>query len=140
MKLTPKQEKFCTEFVQCGNAAEAYRRAYSAGKMKPETVWSNASRLLDDSKVTARVEELREAAAREAQVTLEGHLNDLRRLRDLAVEEGQLSAAITAEVSRGKAAGLYTVKQELSGPDGGPVAQSQEIVVRFVQPEDGHGD
>lgn len=29
---------------------------------------------------------------------------------------------------------------ELSGPDGGPVAQSQEIVVRFVNPEDGHGD
>ena len=107
-KLTAKQEKFCTEFVQCGNASEAYRRAYSAGNMKPETVWSNASRLLDDSKVGARVRELQEAAAQKAQVTLEGHLEDLRRLRDMAVENGQFSAAITAEISRGKAVGLYT--------------------------------
>ena len=109
-KLTAKQEKFCTEFVQCGNAAEAYRHAYSAGKMKPETVWSNASRLLGNSKVKARVQELQYAAAQKAQVTLEGHLEALRRLRDLAVEEGQFSAAITAEISRGKAAGLYTDK------------------------------
>lgn len=134
-KLTAKQEKFCTEFVQCGNAAEAYRRAYNAEKMKPVTVWSAASRLLDDCKVTARLKELQDAAAKEAQVTLEGHLNDLKRLRDLAIEDGQFSAAITAEISRGKAAGLYTdkVKAEVAGPNGGPL--SSEIVVKFVEPE-----
>ncbi len=134
-KLTAKQENFCAEFVQCGNAAEAYRRAYSAGKMKPETVWSNASRLLDNSKVRARVQELQDAAAQKAQVTLEGHLKKLAELRDLAIEDGQLSAAITAEISRGKAAGLYTdkVKAELSGANGGPL--SSEIVVKFVEPE-----
>ena len=31
-------------------------------------------------------------------------------LRDKAVEAGQYSAAITAEISRGKAVGLYTDK------------------------------
>ena len=78
--------------------------------MKPESVWSLASRLMSNVKVMSRVQELRDAAAKEAQVTLEGHLEDLRRLRDIAVEEGQLSAAITAEISRGKAVGLYTDK------------------------------
>lgn len=110
MTLTQKQERFCAEYVKCGNAAEAYRSAYKCEKMKPESVWSLASRLMSNVKVMSRVQELRDAAAKEAQVTLEGHLEDLRRLRDIAVEEGQLSAAITAEISRGKAVGLYTDK------------------------------
>ena len=108
--MTQKQERFCAEYVKCGNAAEAYRSAYKCEKMKPESVWSLASRLMSNVKVMSRVQELRDAAAKEAQVTLEGHLEDLRRLRDIAVEEGQLSAAITAEISRGKAVGLYTDK------------------------------
>lgn len=110
MALTQKQENFCAEYVKCGNAAKAYRSAYKCEKMKPETVWVNASRLMSDTKVSLRIEELRDAAAKEAQVTLKGHLEDLRRLRDMAVDEGQFSAAITAEISRGKAVGLYTDK------------------------------
>ena len=130
MALTQKQETFCEEYVKCGNAAEAYRRAYSAGKMKPETVRKAASRLMAEGRVAARVRQMRSAAAHNAQLTLEGHLHALARLRDLAVEEGQLSAAISAEISRGKAAGLYTdrVRTELSGPGGA----ASEIVVRFV--------
>ena len=110
MALTQKQESFCAEYVKCGNAAEAYRSAYKCEKMKPESVWSLASRLMSNVKVMSRVQELRDAAAKEAQVTLKGHLEDLRRLRDMAVEDGQFSAAITAEISRGKAVGLYTDK------------------------------
>lgn len=56
--LTPKQEKFCRNYVEIGNASEAYRLAYNCANQKPATIWSNASRLLDDSKVLARVEEL----------------------------------------------------------------------------------
>ena len=139
-KLTPKQEKFCLEFIQCGYAAEAYRRAYSAEKMKPETVWNSAYKLMENGEVKARVQELRETAAQKAIVTLESHLADLARLRDLAEEDGQFSAAITAEISRGKAVGLYTerLKQEVSGPNGGAVQTSSEIVVRFVEAD--HGD
>lgn len=137
-KLTPKQEKFCLEFIQCGNAAEAYRRAYSAEKMKPETVWNSAYKLMENGEVKARVQELRETAAQKAIVTLESHLADLARLRDLAEEDGQFSAAITAEISRGKAVGLYTerLKQEVSGPNGGPV--QEELTIKLVRPN--HAD
>ncbi|MGU9998175.1 terminase small subunit, partial [Bordetella avium] len=38
MALTPKQEAFALAYVETGNASEAYRRAYSAERMKPETV------------------------------------------------------------------------------------------------------
>jgi phage terminase small subunit len=139
-KLTPKQEKFCLEFIQCGNAAEAYRRAYNTERMKPESIWVNSSKLMADANVAQRVAELRNQAAQKAMVTLESHLADLARLRDLAEEDGQFSAAITAEISRGKAVGLYTerLKQEVSGPNGGAVQTSSEIVVRFVEAD--HGD
>lgn len=63
--LTPKQEKFCLLYVDIeGNASECYRMAYECSKMKPQTVWSNACRLLSDSKVTARIEEIRAERAR----------------------------------------------------------------------------
>lgn len=117
MALTQKQEKFCAEYVKCGNAAEAYRRAYKTDKMKPVTVWNESSKLMDNHDVTMRIKKIQDAAAKEAQVTLEGHLNKLAELRDMAIDDGQWNAAITAEVSRGKAAGLYTekIKSELSG-------------------------
>ena len=66
MKLTPKQEKFCLEFVKTGNASEAYRRAYSTEKMKDETIWTKASKLLARDKVRARVEEIKQKAEDEA--------------------------------------------------------------------------
>lgn len=60
MELTIKQENFCNYYVECGNASEAYRRAYKAEKMKDEAVWVNASKLLANTKVTLRVKELQE--------------------------------------------------------------------------------
>jgi len=39
---------------------------------------------------------------------LEGHLDELARLRDLAVDEGLIGVAVAAEVSRGKAQGFYS--------------------------------
>jgi phage terminase small subunit len=38
MALTVKQENFCLAYMETGNASEAYRRAYNAGKMKPAVI------------------------------------------------------------------------------------------------------
>lgn len=62
-ELTQKQENFCLAYIEAGNASEAYRRAYDAGKMKDKTIWERASTLLANSKVAARVAELRQQAA-----------------------------------------------------------------------------
>lgn len=121
MSLTPKQEAFCLAYLETGNASEAYRRSYSAENMKPETVNNKAYALLKKGEIGARLDELRKPAVKRAQITLESHLADLRMLRDRALEAEQYSAAISAEVSRGKASGLYTDKVEHSGPDGGPL-------------------
>jgi phage terminase small subunit len=119
--LTQKQDGFCLAYIETGNASEAYRRAYSTGKMKPETVANNAHGLLKRSEITARIDALRAPAVEQAQVTLARHLNDLKRLRDLAEEAQKFGPAIQAEIARGKAAGLYVDRTEITGKDGAPI-------------------
>jgi phage terminase small subunit len=57
--LTAKQEKFVQNIIQGMSQADAYRSAYSCKNMSDKTVWENASRLANDSKVSARLSELR---------------------------------------------------------------------------------
>lgn len=64
--LTPKQENFCREYIKCGNASEAYRKAYNCQNMKPESINRKASELLDNVKITARVQELDKEKKNEA--------------------------------------------------------------------------
>ena len=111
-ELTPKQEKFCLAYIETGNASEAYRQAYNAEKMKPAVISVKASELLANGKIAVRVSELREPAAKMAQVTLEGHLQRLDALSRGAEAEGQFSAAISAEIARGKAAGVHIEKNQ----------------------------
>ena len=69
-KLTEKQEKFCNYYLDCdGNASEAYRMAYDASKMQPETIWSNASRMLASNKVAARIDELKAQRAEASKIS-----------------------------------------------------------------------
>ena len=63
MALTPKQESFAQAVVSGMTQSDAYRSDYSAGKMKAETVQSEASRVMADCKVSARVAELQAALA-----------------------------------------------------------------------------
>ncbi|WP_417276125.1 terminase small subunit [Castellaniella sp.] len=110
MTLTQKQEAFCLAYIETGNASEAYRRSYSAGRMKPETVSRTAKELLDHHKITARLEELRRPVVEAAQMSLESHLARLDDLSRRAEAAGQYGAAIAAETNRGRAAGFYTEK------------------------------
>lgn len=71
-RLTEKQERFCNYYLDCdGNASEAYRMAYDASKMQPETIWSNASRMLASNKVATRIAELRSERAEASKVNRE---------------------------------------------------------------------
>lgn len=113
MALTPKQEAFAQAVVTGVSQSDAYRAAYKVGpKTKPETVNQAASRIMADGNVTARVAELRLPVVKKAQITLESHLDDLMKLRNMAAKEKQYSAAITAEIARGKASGIHIEKSE----------------------------
>ena len=51
--------------------------------------------------------ELREERLKKHEVTYEGHVAELARLREAALKKGSFSSAVNAEANRGKAAGLY---------------------------------
>lgn len=80
MSLTPKQEAFCLAYLETGNASEAYRRAYSAQNMKPESVAVAASRALSNAKVALRVSELRERSQTAAVMSRQEALERLTRI------------------------------------------------------------
>ena len=114
-ELTRKQENFCLAYIETGNASEAYRKAYNTTRASEKSVWETASKILNNTKVISRLEELREKAAGRAILTLERHLEELKTLRDEARAEGRYSAAIAAEIARGKAAGLYVEQSRTEG-------------------------
>ena len=131
-ELTQKQENFCLAYIETSNASEAYRRSFACSKSKPETINEAACRLLKNSKVAARIAAIRKPAVESAEVTLKQHLDDLKRLRDLAEASEKFGPAVQAEMARGKASGLYVDRTELTGKDGGPVemvAPKLEIVL-----------
>lgn len=77
MALTPKQEAFCLAYLKTGNASEAYRQAYNAANMKPDSINVNASKLLANAKVALRLSELNRAAVTDAVMTRQEALERL---------------------------------------------------------------
>lgn len=134
LTLTPKQERFAMAVASGKTQSDAYREAYNVRPTtKMETINQQASRLLANSNIYARVEELRKPIAQKAMITLESHIERLKELAALAVDTGQIAAAIKAEELCGKASGIYIERRQLTGLDGGPVNHS--ISISFVDPE-----
>lgn len=59
VNLTAKQEAFCQGIADGLGQAEAYRAAYDAEGMKDNTIYPLASKLMKNSKITARIAELK---------------------------------------------------------------------------------
>ena len=83
--LTAKQEAFAQEVAKGSTLADAYRSAYNTEKMKPSSVWNNASQLMQRTQVAHRVEAI-QRSIEEAQV------HDSARLRRLVLERLHVEA------------------------------------------------
>ncbi|HDS3404953.1 TPA: terminase small subunit [Citrobacter freundii] len=123
MTLTIKQEAFCQAYIETGNASEAYRTAYAADKMKPETVNRNAKSLLDNNKIATRVAELQGEIKQRHNVTVDSLIAELEEARQAALtaETPQSSAAVAATMGKAKLTGLDKQVIEVSGKDGGAI-------------------
>lgn len=129
MALTGKQEAFAIAYVETGNATEAYRRAYTVSeKTKPESVWSNASRLMADVKVSARIADLQKAAQERLMVTVESITGELEAARLLAEMEKQPSAMTAASMGKAKLHGLLVDRQETKHDLADPIKQLMDHV------------
>lgn len=135
MTLTAKQEAFCLAYLETGNASEAYRKAYNAENMKPETVNRKAKELLDHGKISARVEALQEEHRERHKITVDDLLAELEEARQVALGQNnpQTSAAVAATMGKAKLLGLDKQILEHSGPNGGPIP-TMPTTIELVAP------
>ena len=115
-KLTPKQRKFAEEYVNTGNASEAYRRAYDVAETTSnEVIAVKASELLKSGNISVRVKELQKKEAESFQITrkevAEGYFKMIKSweyLMDLAAKEN---------LSKDQKAKFYLLKEMVKGSD-----------------------
>lgn len=131
MALTVKQEKFCQAYVETGNASEAYRSAYSADKMKHETVNRNAKALLDNNKIATRVGELKGEHRKRHNLTVDDLLLELEEARKaaLSAETPQSAAAVGATMGKAKLLGLDKVVVDHQSSDGSMSQTPTKIIL-----------
>ena len=115
-KLTAKQEKFCQEYIKCGNQSEAYRLSYNVGKnTQPACIWTEACLLMADPKVSQRVFELQELAQERTLTTVDSLTEELNEAKELAKETKQSSAMTSAIMGKAKLHGLDIQKLDVNG-------------------------
>ena len=106
--------KFAHELVSNEGRKYAYQCAIDAG-YEPDRARQTSSELMNPKKfplVVKYIGELREEYQKKYAVTFERHIAELGKIRHDALKKGAWSAAVNAEVARGKAAGLY-VEQKI---------------------------
>ena len=113
-RLTEMQMKFAYELVTNEGRKTGAECAIAAG-YSPEAAIVYASKLQNPKTyplVVQYIGQLRSEYQKKYDVTFERHISELAKLRDNARESKAWSAAVNAEVARGKAAGLY-VEQKI---------------------------
>lgn len=111
--LSEQQERFCRAIVKGLNQRDAYKEAgYKSGS--DAATDANASRLISNDKIVARIAELRRPLAISMAVTLESITEMLREDRELARQNNQVGAAVAAAMGIAKLHGLVIDKAEVT--------------------------
>ena len=108
-KLTEMQQKFAHLLVTNEGRKTAYECAVEAGYSE-DRARVTASELQNPKKyplVVKYIGEIREENNKKYEVDYGKHIAELGKIRQAALQKGAWSAAVNAEVARGKAAGLY---------------------------------
>ena len=108
-RLTEMQMRFAHEVVSNEGRKNGTECAISAGYAE-DSAGVRAAELQNPKRyplVVQHIGKLREEYQKKYAVTFERHIAELGKLRMEALKKGAWSAAINAEVARGKAAGLY---------------------------------
>ena len=110
-RLTEMQQRFA-EFLVFGgpDGPMTQTEAAIAAGYSPKRARQEGSELCNPKQsplVVKYIGQLKEERIRKHEVTYEGHVAELARLREAALKKGSFSSAVNAEANRGKAAGLY---------------------------------
>lgn len=128
-RLTPKQEKFCLQYVELGNASDAYRSAYDCENMRQETINRNAFALLENNKIAARLDDLRAEAAKRNEVTVDSLMAELEEARQLALQMANPAAMVSATMGKAKITGFDKKIVQHQNPDGSAIMPVTRIEI-----------
>lgn len=107
----PRHEQFAREYVKIGIGAEAYRRVYP--RIDPlETAKRNAYRLRTYAHVDQRIQELRQAMAKRADITEDKILTNYEEALKLAKEQQKPDSMVNAATAQAKLVGLLRDRVE----------------------------
>ena len=111
--LTGKQEAFAKLVAGGAVLSDAYRECYAADSMKDSTVWSEACRLAQNPKVSARIKDI-QADMEADRRTIERRREEwvLKRLSEEADQADNASSRIRALELVGKTVGMFTDRVE----------------------------
>lgn len=138
-KLTPKQEKFCQKYIETGNASQAYRQSYDCENMADEAVHTEASKLLNNPKITLRLNELKTEHAKRHNTTVDTLLGELEEVRQRALtpngENGtlQLNVAVNAIMGKAKILGFDKKIVDNISSDG---SMTLSLKIEFVESDE----
>jgi hypothetical protein len=97
VKLTAKQELFAQCIADGMGQADAYRTAYDAEGMADSTIYPKASRMLNEGKIRARVDELKAMVVEKQLWTREMSVKGLIQAYRIA-QDAKTSTGMTAAV------------------------------------------
>ena len=107
-KLTERQIKFAELLVYNEGRLSPAEAAFQAGyKTRPRQAASELRNPKVSPLVVKYIGELRSEVQEKYGINFEKHISELAQIRNQALEKGAWSAAVNAEVARGKAGGLY---------------------------------
>lgn len=125
--LTEQQQAFVMEYLaNGGNATAAYKIAYNTDNMGPNSISVEACRTRAHPKIALAIAQGRKNGMGAAKLSHEAHMQELERLKAIAIETGNVGAAVQAEQLRGKAAGHY-VERHADVTTHDPVETLREI-------------
>jgi hypothetical protein len=115
-ELSPKMQNFCLSIVEGDGPSEAYRAAYAASAMSDDSVAVEASRLLRDPRVHARIEELRTSLQRSLGVSRATLLREIDEVRELAKTSGDNKTVLAATMSKARILGFLDSPPKPTSP------------------------
>ena len=118
--LTPKQDAFACAYVETGTRVRRTGALTMPIGMKPEGIAVNASKLLKDTKVSLRVEQLQAAHAERHNVTIDRLTDELELARQGAVAAKQFGAAVAATMAKARLHGFLNDDRLVSPREGLP--------------------
>ena len=112
--MTEKEREFAHRVLAGDGPSAAYRATWpdkSEGR-SPALISDYAHKISHKKAVQQFLQSATAVGLARALPTVEGHAAQLARLRELAIESGQIAAGVSAEFRRGQVAGHYAGKTD----------------------------